>query len=1834
MSVKPLEAVSTLHLEESTPSQEIISSVSNADLQETYIDFDACLKTHDWDTAYVLVQKLLKEYPSAGVTHMRDLEQAMSSVGTYPKAWLDLELALADYYINQQPQNREEAWNHWQKALDYWGQSTDLEQARREYIIIVRNAVSSVLNSAPADMPVNVPAVVLQNILKISNLGEDRAFAYFYLAEGKLSEPVGFSQNADIRRNFDLALDLGLGAEWYDRALYLYGRWLMQNGHSYYDDNGDFLVEPDYEQAVTLFRELTKRYAKSLYASQAKAHLDWILKPTVKVQVEHSYHPGTEMECSILMKNIDSVDVALYPVSLFSDGMVGDEGVYVDLPSNAKPLQTYHIDKPETQKHRSATRQLTLGQDLPVGAYYIVAKSGNVTASDILLISDATVVLKHVKDQVFLYFCDSKDGSPIPDAKATVWISTKVDDTGKDLWTGISVDTDDEGVALVNFDEEDECLRSLVWAAVSKDGRQAYVADRKSFKEELPKNPLLKATLFCDQPSASANRDSVRWAAVLRYPIKGNYVFPKDHDITYRVIDSTGHVYGESSVLPIDISPEAGLVNGVINGLSELNPVDLFVELEVKGLPDAQVQLPLLHVREDSSPACVDIHFDEGNDAALKIVHPGSLLSGDIKMVGAAGSLLSRELKMSIVRTKVDSLLQPVSGTEKTVQSLAVTLDSMGVAPLSYQLDSNEDGSFLYEIKVVSDTLEGKKTDAKRFLEVPDSYRVDITPQKHFSSPSEPVRVNVQARNALGNGQMIQGTLRLLRQQWREVWVDRSGKEISGQELQKLKESGGGWFSFGPSPSDYRLEEEGYVQDEVSKVRLTTDNQGNVEYYYEPLDPGYYVLRWVGRDSDGKPIRADSEFWVSDEGGADIGYRPEGIRLVVDDCDSEKRSNIPVLVTGPVRKKWILLVSGNDKIESWELIHPESDSDIHSIDLSSFTGNNAFVEACSVFNDTYYSDLEEILLYGASRDNQVDVRPNSYGYEPAQTAEFTVFVKDKSGAPVPDANVVFQIRERDGLEALRENIPCKSLIPAIPYSLSEKVSLIESPYFRPLIEDEKLNVHVQNKKIPLHFNESASFVGHSCLRKQKAPIYWDASGKTDSEGRILYEVPLSDQLGEWIATATIVDDSRCLCYRYSEFRTRLPMMIDLAFPESLMQGDVAVANAHIANNTFFNMALKLSLDSGEGLEKLSFTDGAGEKTVFEGAPSRDQMVSVPAKSAIDVSWELLTKDCNDRHQEMKLVAAMKNRITADTVSYFVRPQQPSAGQFISLYTENSPAKISFHLDKRQDNVSFQVMPNLEPVLYDCILDLLRRRNVILDGLYGGLNEDFLGLLGVLQNMDFLNSQYNLNREKILRELALTAEDVEKLKSSIYTLLRGAENPDGGWSWGQKSGSDVGLTAYTLWLLSGLEGVPEDLLAASRNYLTRELVEQNLDMQMQAWLLRSLAAYNRQHSARPTRVEARALISLIRRKAELSPMGIAFLALAAQDFSLSDEALDLLKSLEDMQRESGNGVFWESMEKNAFWGSNNVDSTALALSAFLSIDPGHPIIEKTIQWLMLQRKGFSSWGNSRSTCCVLRVLASFQTYSGNWSQQDRLSLKVNGHDWRQFVLNPASILDEGSPQSVPEELLQMGENEIEITSTSSRNLMCGVNVEGLSDQADTNSLSEISLTGECFRTHRIPTLLKGFVNSIDSFDGKSELLVGDRIEVILKIHVDSPVSYLKWSIPCPSGLSMGGFNSLDTLRLYRLKKQDGEKISSIDSLGEYQNSQRYDLESSRLLSMSQTEDGVEFLLDHLDAGEWEIHYSFIADSEGQYVLKPVTVTQLHSGLMISSGENRSIQVVAP
>jgi len=1608
---------------------------------------------------------------------------------------------------------------------------------------------------------------------------------------------------------------------------------LMQNGHSYYDDNGDFLVEPDYEQAVTFFRKLTKRYAKSLYASKAKAHLDWILKPTIEVHVEHSYHPDTEMECSILMKNTDSVDVALYPVSLFSDGMVHEDGVHIDLPSNAKPLQTYHIDKPKSQKHSPVTCQLTLGQDLPLGAYYIVAKSGSVNASKILLISDASVILKHVKDQVFLYFCDSKDGSPIPNAKATVWISTKVDGSERARWTGVSLDTNKDGVALVDFEGNDESLSSTVWAALSKDGRQAYVTDRKSFKEETKKEPLLKATLFCSQSFISTEKDSVQWAAVLRYPVAGNYVFPKDHKITYRVMDSMGHVYGESSVLPIDISPESGTVHGVLTGLSKLNPSNLFIELEVKGLPDAKVQLPLLRARGNTPPACVDIHFDKENDAALKTVIPGSLLSGKIKMIGSVGSLLSRELTINIVRTKVDSFLRTVSGTEKNIQSFVVPLDSMGVAPFDYQLGSDEDGSFLYEMRVISDTLEGKHTDIKRFLMVPDSYRVWVAPQKRFSRPNEPVRINVQARNALGNGKMIQGTLRLLRQRWREVWVDRSGKEISGQELQKLKESGGGWFSFGPSPSDYRLEEEGYVQDEISKVRLTTDNQGNAEYYYEPLDPGYYVLRWVGRDSDGKPVRADSEFWVSGEDGSDIGYRPEGIRLVVDDCDSGKRSNVPVLVTGPVRKKWILLISGNDKIESWDLIHPESDSDVHSIDLSAFTGKNAFVEACSIFNDTYYSDLKEILLYGASKGNQVDVRPNSYGYEPAQTAEFTVFVKDKSGNPISNASVIFQIKERNGLEALRENMTCKSLIPRVPYRLSGKVSLVESPYFRPLIEDEKLNVHIKNKETPFRFYGSSLFAtDYDCLKKQEIPIYWDASRKTDSEGRVIYEVPLSDQLGEWIATATVVNGSRCMCYGSSQFRTRLPMMVDLTFPNSLMQGDVAVAKAHIVNNTFFNMTLKLSLDPGEGLDITSFTGGAGEQKIVEGDLLQDQVVSVAAKSEIDVSWELLTKDCHDRHQKMKLVAAMKNRITADTISYFVRPQRALAGQFLNVYTEGQTAKIPFNLDGGKPRVFFQIAPNLEPVLYDCILDVLRRKDVVLDGLYGGLNEDFLGLLGALQNMDFLNSQDELNRSKILEELSLTSSDIEKLKSSIYSFLREAENPDGGWPWGQKGDSDVGLTAYTLWLLTGSEDVPEDLLTASRNYLTRELVEQDLDMQMQAWLLRSLAAYNRQHSARPTRVEARALISLIRRKAELSPMGVAFLALAAQDFSLSDEALDLLKSLEDIQHKSEKGVYWESMEKNAFWGSNDVDSTALALSAFLNIDPGHPVIEDAVKWLMQKREGFCDWGNSRSTSCVLKVLTLFQGYSGNWGQQDSVSLKVNGHDWKQFVFHPASILDEGSPLPIPEGLLQAGENELEIISTSSRNLMCGVNVEALSGEANTNSLSEVSLTKKYFRTHRIPTLLRGFVNSVDSFDGKSKLSVGDRIEVVLNIHVDSPVSYLKWSIPCPSGFSMGGFNSLDTIRLYCLSKQDGEE--GIDSLQEYQNNKRYDLDASRLLSMSQTKDGVEFLLDRLEPGEWELHYSFIADSEGQYVLKPVTVKQLHSGLISSSGENRAVQVVTP
>src|SRR5205085_7945507 len=129
------------------------------------------------------------------------------------------------------------------------------------------------------------------------------------------------------------------------------------------------------------------------------------------------------------------VDFALYRVDLTRDLRFNhnsdedqgsaEEGSWMQkIPLGGKPqVKAWSKALESADPYKPFSEMVRVECQLPAGAYLLEAKSGSLSAREILLVSDATLVIKSSVRQALVYFADALTGAPLPNANVAVWES-------------------------------------------------------------------------------------------------------------------------------------------------------------------------------------------------------------------------------------------------------------------------------------------------------------------------------------------------------------------------------------------------------------------------------------------------------------------------------------------------------------------------------------------------------------------------------------------------------------------------------------------------------------------------------------------------------------------------------------------------------------------------------------------------------------------------------------------------------------------------------------------------------------------------------------------------------------------------------------------------------------------------------------------------------------------------------------------------------------------------------------------------------------------------------------------------------------------------------------------------------------------------------------------------------------------------------------------------------------------------------------------------------------------------------------------------------------------
>ena len=758
----------------------------------------------------------------------------------------------------------------------------------------------------------------------------------------------------------------------------------------------------------------------------------------------------------------------------------------------------------------------------------------------------------------------------------------------------------------------------------------------------------------------------------------------------------------------------------------------------------------------------------------------------------------------------------------------------------------------------------------------------------------------------------------------------------------------------------------------------------------------------------------------------------------------------------------------------------------------------------------------------------------------------------------------------------------------------------------------------------------------------RSTILWLPDVKTDADGTATVKVKYPDSLTTWAATARVATTGNEFGIGNSTTRTKQPLIVRLQAPRFFVVGDQTTVSAVINNNTDETMSVSPTL-------KVEGVNLAG--LIVDGKPVSDTGLKVEIKpnSEARIDWQVSVTHAS----EAKIKVEARGDKYADAMEKTFNVFEHGIEKFISRSGKMRGESVSVKLDipKERKAESTTLTVQIAPSMATTMLDALP---YLVDYPYGCTEQTmnrFLPAVITAKTLRDLGLKPETAMYKIFGGIEPSSaaathtntrrdlKDLDRLTKQGLERLYDFQHPDGGWGWWKEGESDHFMTAYVVWGMSlaqqaGID-VRSDSLERAASYLDKELVEEEINYDSQAWMLHSLAVY---HATRKQsevgKFQQKAFTNLWSNRDKLNAYTRALLALAAHNYGLNDQARTLVANLENgvktdsqpdisiVQRGAQtsdpsvistahwgeDGIYWR-------WSDGGVEATSFALRALLAIDPKNKLIEPVTNWLIKNRRG-AQWSNTRDTAIVVLTLNDYLRVSGEVQPAVGYQLLVNGTQITSKQLSADDALSAPSKFVISRELLRDGQNEISIVRNN------GTGPLYFSAAAEFFSLeeplkpagNEIFVKRQYFKLVNHPTLLKGFVAEKIPLSEGETIKSGDRVEVVVTIEAKNNYEYLLFEDLKPAGLEAVQIRSGESMYVRELKSSGG-----------FTGKARWVYQELR-------DRKVALFIDRLPEGVWQLSYEMRAEAPGTFHALPVLGHAMYVPEIRTNGAETRVRII--
>jgi uncharacterized protein YfaS (alpha-2-macroglobulin family) len=798
----------------------------------------------------------------------------------------------------------------------------------------------------------------------------------------------------------------------------------------------------------------------------------------------------------------------------------------------------------------------------------------------------------------------------------------------------------------------------------------------------------------------------------------------------------------------------------------------------------------------------------------------------------------------------------------------------------------------------------------------------------------------------------------------------------------------------------------------AGQQNAVTDREGRATVSFTPSKGGVYKALVIVKDSRGRSHQTSTYIWV-----AGTGYVPwrqtndNSFNLIADKELYTPGDTARLLIAQPFEGDVYALVTyERGRIYKSEVIKLTGNSTIYELPITDELAPIAYVSVTVISRadnagvPNYKVGMATINIDTLRKQLNVTVAPDKQTAGPGDEITYSIKTTDHAGQPVT-ADVSLAVVD-------------KAVLALTPPNSSSLLSSFYAPRALSVLTANGLitsaDAYNQEFREALNDGQSAGGGGGGSegvitVREDfKDTAIFQAQITTDENGEAQVTFNLPENLTTWVADVRAVTEDSLVGEGSVEMQTNKPLYVQIQTPRFFVTGDEVEIGAAVHNNTKRDLSVDVALDA-KGLELAS---------------ESKQRVDVPAGQQVYVAWNG-TVDPNAERVDLTASAVSGELNDASKPSLGTLPGQ---GIPIFRYTINEIVGTSGMITGRGSVTEALLLP--DPSAYtQASLDVQLSPSLV---------SSIQPSLDYLEDFPYLCMEQTISRilpnvitKRILSEAGIENELDEDLDEQVNDALQriyASQLYDNGWSWWNAPESDPYVSAYILYGLLEAQraGYPvsEVVLENGMQYLKLNLPylsdsASTWERNRQAFILYVLATGGELTSG------ASRLNYLYENNDSLSLYAKAYLVQTLHLLDPEDERIpSLLSDLQAAAVLSASGTHWEEDFRDHYNWNSDIRTTAIALNAYVQIDPENPVTTNAVRWLMANREG-DHWYSTQDTTWTLIALVNWLLQQGDFDAQYNFAIGLNGEALTEGKADPQH-LDETTHVKV--ELEQMLKDE--------------------------------------------------------------------------------------------------------------------------------------------------------------------------------------------------------------